>query len=110
MIAHLLNIPQSPSDWLDWGWHHYDDHRAIREKIVQLGGPDLPDYIINPIQQEDIANWLVRHQQLHIDMDGVLRLQSVDLQGVDFKDARQVQAWIFSNYQEHFAAREKLGI
>ena len=55
-------------------------------------------------------DFLERNQQTHIDMNGQLGLQSVDLEDVDLKDPRQLQAWINFEYQELFAASAALGI
>jgi hypothetical protein len=43
-------------------------------------------------------------------MNGQLGLQSVDLEDVDLKDPRQLQAWINFEYQELYAASAALGI
>jgi len=109
MIAALLNIPKTPEEWLRWGWHHAEHHQEIQQAIAKQG-VNLTIYVLYPLPEEDVGGWLLRHQQTHLDMDGALGLQSVDLQGVDLKDERQLQAWIWSNYLEHQAAGAKLRI
>lgn len=71
---------------------------------------NLEDYIIYPVDKNNIKNFLENNQNLHSDMDGALGLQSSDLQDVNFDDENQKKAWFYSHYQEHFNAESTLGI
>lgn len=110
MIENLLNIPRSEQDWNIWAFNHRDHHDLIRKAIVQNGGPNLPEYQLDPINFGDVKSWLERNQQTHDDMNGVLGLQSSDLEGVDFTNRNQLAAWIYLHWQEHTNAANKLGI
>lgn len=110
MLAALLNIPHDQNTWNIWSLHHRLSHTAIRQKIAANGGPQLTDYQLDPIFDQDIQGFLQRNSQTHIEMDAALGAQSTDLQDVDFKDERQRIAWISEHYLEHYNAENALGI
>jgi len=73
----------------------------------------LMQYQLDPINldnKEAIIDWLERHQQSHVDMDGVLGLDSIDMQRTNLGDSKQLESFIYSNWQEHNAANISLGI
>lgn len=110
MISALLNIPRSRTDWLHWSWEHRDSHDRIRAAIQKQKGVVLSDYQIEPINPDAMTLFLQNHQQLHDDMDGVLGLQSNNLQDVNLSDDRQLQSWIYLNWFEHNDAEMALKI
>lgn len=110
ILAALLNVPHNKDEWDRWSEHHRHDHDDIRAAIQTQGGPNLTDYQLDPIPFNNIVEWLARNQANHTDMNGVLRLQGADLERVDFADERQSQAWHWTHYLEHYAARAALQI
>ena len=109
MLPGLLNVPRTDQEWDMWMWDHRTSHDHIRQKIQSSYGILLPDYPIEPINPNDLTNFLVNNTQLHDDMNGVLGLVSSNVQDADLKDSRQLEAWIKIHYLEHFAAESKLG-
>ncbi len=71
---------------------------------------NLTNYIIYPVDKNQIPIFLDNNQSLHSDMNGILGLQSSDLQDVDFENENQKTAWFYSHYLEHQSAEIKLGI
>lgn len=71
---------------------------------------NLADYIIYPVDKDHIKEFLEANQALHTDMNGILSLQSSDLEDVDFKDENKKIAWFYSHYLEHQSAELRLGI
>lgn len=110
MLPYLLNTPRDQSEWLRWGFHHQDSHDVIRGAILQKKKIDLNRYQLYPIFGEDLQGWLNRHAQTHIEMNAAIGLQGVDLLDVDFKDERQLEAWIWLEYLEHQQASIALGV
>ncbi|HKS73540.1 MAG TPA: hypothetical protein VJQ82_10120 [Terriglobales bacterium] len=110
MQAVLYENPREPQDWLRWSYHHRDSHSRIRIAIQNQGGPELPDYPVDPISQGHLGDFLQYNSQLHSDMNGVLKLQSSDLLDIDFENEQQRIAWIHLHAQEHFDAEAMLGI
>ncbi len=70
----------------------------------------LPVYPLDPINFQVPTDFLWRHSQTHTEMNGALGLQSIDLSELDLENPNKIQAWIYSNYQEHNNAHSKLGI
>jgi response regulator of citrate/malate metabolism len=110
MIQNMLNAPRTPDDWQIFSLSHARSHQEIRQAIQAQFGVALGDYVLDPINFEAVNEWLERVQQTHTEMNGVLGLQSNDLEWADLKDERQLSAWIYLNWQEDNAARVRLGI
>lgn len=70
----------------------------------------LPVYQLDPINFENPIDFVRKHALAHTDMNGSLGLQSMDLTEVNIQDENKVQAWIYSNYEEHNSVHQRLGI
>ena len=101
MLPALENVPKDPVAWARFSFDHRDSHDRIRLAIAKKYHVDLADYQIDPIDLTSPGLFLQNNSQLHGDMNGILRLQSADLQDVDFTDEQQFIAWIRLHYQEH---------
>src|ERR1700679_3111295 len=110
MISLLLNTPKNQSELDRWSFNHAQDHLLIIQTIKDRGGGALIQYQLDPIPFETPFEFLRRHAQTHIDMNGVLGLQSIDLSETDFNDPNRFAAWVYSNYQEHNNVHLKLNI
>lgn len=110
MISSLLNVPTNPREWLQWGLHHRISHDNIVQAVNKQKKLQLQTYLLDPIPDNAIADWLTRNQAAHTDMNGALKLQGVDLEAVDLRDEKQKVAWIWTHFQEHQAAQQALGI
>jgi hypothetical protein len=110
MLAALENLPQTPDGWNRFSWDHRNSHDRIRAAIKTKYGADLSDYQVDPIDSNAIGDFLQNNSQLHGDMNGVLGLQSSDLQDVNFGDKPQFEAWVRLHYLEHQQAELKLEI
>lgn len=110
MIAGLLNVPKTPGEWQRFGLAHALVHTAIRQALLSQKGFATGEYILDPINFNAIDEWLSRVQQTHIEMNEALLLQSSNLEGVDFTNPAQTQAWIYLNWQEDNAAMTALAI
>lgn len=112
MLPALLNIPQSQADWHIWSFNHRDQHDLIRQAIQAKYNINLQAYQLDPIpeHQDGITEWLENNQQSHDDMNGVVGLQSSDLESVDFNNQSQKEAWIFLHYNEHYSVAAALDI
>ena len=110
MLPALENQPRTQDEWNRWGFDHRDSHDRIRAAIKAKYSVDLSDYQIDPIDTAAIMDFLQNNSQLHGDMNGVLGLQSSDLQDVDIGDAKQFEAWIRLHWQEHTYAELKLEV
>lgn len=109
-VATLLTLPWNEPLFPDWVFEHNQDHLVIRTAVQNVTGVNLPVYPLDPMRPRDLDRWLELHQQAHNDFNGVLGLASNDLSSVDFRDQLQRQVWAWSNYTEHNAAHEVLGV
>jgi len=109
-IIDLQRSPKTDQEFQVWAWAHRVEHTRIRNRIQALGGPNLQDLQLEPINTNDMTGWLERHQQAHEDMTLATNVQSVDLQTVDFKKPDEVNAWIEIHYREHFDVNSVLRI
>ena len=110
MLQALENIPKSRDDWARFSWDHRDSHDRIRAAIKSKFSINLDDYQIDPISPDNFDNFLDNNAELHSGMNGVLRLQSSDLNDVDMKDEAQAIAWFRLHYLEHLYAETVLKI
>jgi hypothetical protein len=109
----LLNVPSSQEDWDRWSFNHAQEHINIIQAIQKQKNIQLTQYQLDPVNMSNplaMQDFLERHQQTHIDMDGALGLQSTDLQDVDLSDKKKLEAWVYSNFLEHYAANQALEI
>ena len=110
MIQALENIPRTPDDWSRFSWDHRDSHNRIRAAIKAKFSIDLEDYQIDPVNPNDFEIFLENNSSLHGDMNGVLKLQSSDLEDVNMQDPEQSVAWFRLHYLEHYYAETVLQI
>jgi hypothetical protein len=110
LLPGLENIPRNPDEWNRWSFDHRDSHNRIRAAILTQFGVSLTDYQIDPIDPNNTTQFLQNNSSLHGDMNGVLKLQSSDLEDVNLGDQSQLTAWIRLHDQEHRYAELKLAI
>ena len=110
MLASVENIPHTPEQWFQWAFDHRDSHTRIRNAVLKQYGQALTDYQIEPINPNDIEDFLQNNSSLHAEMNTILGLQSTNLLDADLSDEKQLIAWIKFNYLEHYYAELKLGI
>ena len=106
----LLNVPRTQAEWDGWSFNHALEHQKIIQAIQAQTNVNLIQYQLDPINFNSITEWLEWHQQTHLDMDGVLGLQSNDLQDVKLDDEKNRESFIYLNWTEHFAANQVLGV
>ena len=110
MLPAIANTPRSPSQWQLWAFDHRDSHQRIIAAIQSQKGVALTPWQIEPINPNDVVSFLNNNSTLHDDMNRALGQPGSDLQDVDFKDDRQLEAWIKLHYVEHYNAETVLGI
>lgn len=101
MLASLLNIPETQSDWSIWSYAHRDQHDIVNQAIQKQYGINLTQYPLDPIPFDDLQQWLTWNSDAHDDVNSVLGTQGSDLQFVDFSDPAQKEGWIYLHRREH---------
>lgn len=110
MIASIANIPSGPEQLAWWAWGHMAHHRDINRRILEITTIALPEFVLDPINPEDMGTWIDQHQQMHNNMNRILGLSGNDLLNVDWQDQAQLSSWIWLNFTEHLAASQSLGV
>ena len=110
MLVALLNSPRTTAEWAIFSFAHKQSHLAIAAAVSSRDGTVLAEYLLDPIPQEDLPNWLARNQEAHNDMNGAIGAQSSDLLDTDLSDEQQKEAWFYLHFLEHQTAEQKLGI
>lgn len=110
MLALLLEVPKNADEWARWSFHHRLQHDAIRQAIQTQKGVNTNAYILDPVNFNSPKDFLERNQETHNEMNAPLGLQGSDLEDVNLSDARELEAWVYAEYQELFSASQALGI
>lgn len=109
-LASLYNVPGTDAERSWWSFAHMAHHRDINARIYLLTKVALPEYILDPINIDDTGQWEYQHQLMHDNQNQVLGIQGQDLTGINWKDMRLLNAWIFLNSNEHYQASNILEI
>jgi len=107
-LAHVLYPAPAQDGMEQWLLNNYAHHRAINAGASGRG-LNIGSYLIYPVRQENMRDFLEQHQRWHTDMCTALGITGNDLSDVDFNNDQQKDAWMFLHYQEHLAAATKLG-
>lgn len=110
MLPAVLNVPNTEAEWDVWAFNNAQEIKRCNTKIVQLGGPQFPDFPLYPIPWFAINTFLQNNQQAQFNITAILGQQSADLESVDLKDTAQKTAWVYLVHQQLFDAQQKLGI
>lgn len=107
----LLNdFRVSPQMRERWMFAHQVDHNQILQIVQAKFSTKLVQFQLYPFPEHDQNTWLQSNQLAHNDFNGLLGLDSSDLQSVDFKSDEVFLEWLRDHWNEHQAARVALGI
>jgi len=107
-IAALFNVPRSETELSQWAFSHMANHRDIIRVVYELVAVALPEYLLDPINMNDVGTWERQHQTMHQQMNTLLGLEGFDLLGIDWNDQNKLAAWIQLNAVEHRQASDLL--
>lgn len=110
MLASLLNVPATEHDWQRWSFANSADIVEISQALLAKKGVALPQFQLDPIPPGDRQLWLERNQSALSGINAALKLDGADVEFVNLDDPRELQGWIFTVYQQHYAARAALQI
>lgn len=109
-LAALFNIPTNESNLQQWSFAHMAHHRDIVRVIYEQTGIALPEYLLDPFDPANRANWDYTHQVMHQQMNLLIGVQGNDLLGLDWEDENKRAAWILLNGSEHRQVGDFLGL
>lgn len=105
----ILYPPPTESGLKEWSWHHYQHHLAINGGLESTRGIKPNLFRIWPLDISD-PTWNYEHQRQHNEFTSVLGITASDLTGINYKDQRQFDAFLYSHFVEHQVAAQRLGI
>lgn len=109
-VADLANVPMTPGQLRLWSFAHMAHHRDTNRIIMQSKGIVLPEYALDPVKFSSNSTWTELHQQMHNNNDSVLGVGGFDLTQVNWQDVKQRSAWIWLNFQLHYAEAQATGL
>ena len=109
-IASLYNVPGTPEEMGIWSFAHAAHHRDINRVIFQKLNVQLPEFVLDPLDLDNVQNWIYLHQLMHNNQDALLGISGYDLTDVSFDDENQFAGWIWLNASEHYQAANTLEI
>lgn len=109
-LASLYNVPSNDQERAQWAFAHMAHHRDISRKIYELLALALPEFILDPIDPDNIGTWEYQHQQMHNDQNTILSIAGFDLTGLDWKNPNELAGWVYLNGIEHRQAANILEI
>ena len=107
-LAAILSPPSDVPGFFIWAQAHASHHyNCVSAASVKLSR-QFSNFVLDPFDPENMANWLQQHQQMHQDMDLALGLTGgYDLSELDWKDP---STWFTQNYAEHQAWAKILSV
>jgi hypothetical protein len=109
-LASIENVPSSDQSLNEWSFSHQAHHRDVARRIYELHSLALPEYVIDPMNVNDLGLFGYQHQALHNDVNFVLGVSGNDLSEVNWHDPGEREGWIFLNFSEHQQWNQILGV
>lgn len=106
--AQLFNIPRSAADRAQWSLANAASHQFIIESLeAKTPGLQLTRYLLDPISETDVQNFLLRHQLMHSEFDQILGIGGNDFSELNPGNPTALDtAWV-QHAVEHILAEEK---
>ena len=109
--AFLLNVPRTPQEWGEWSSMNAVSHLLIVFALQKkTPGIKLDSFALDPLPQTDTASFLLRHQIMHNQMDGQLKIGGNDFTGLNFSDPTSLEYLFRLHANEHIQAHTILRI
>jgi hypothetical protein len=110
-LATILDPPRDAPGFFVWATAHADHHYGCVSAASVKLTRQFDNYVLDPFDPEDMANWLNSHQQMHLEMNTALNINGgYALDTLNWDDPDDVNLWFAQNYAEHQAWAQKLGV
>ena len=106
-------IPEGPatrSSWARFSFAHMAQHRDYIRVAFQMFGVTLQEFILDPFDPQNLGMWPYHHQQMHDQLNSVLKISGYNLQEIDFDDTDNLKSWIDLHSDEHNRESAILGL
>ena len=109
-LASLYNVPVNDYGMKQFSFVNANYHVLQNRAILLKYNISLTDYVLDPINEQQIDTFLQRHQDIHNQVNTLLGIVGNDLSSVDFKKPDVLRSWIWLHANEHVQAAKLLGI
>lgn len=109
-VATLLNIPRDDRSRHEWTFANADSHFLIINAIATQYSKNLDSFVLDPLPQLDIQNFLLRHQAMHNAYEEILGIEGDDYTAINFSDPGAVEFVWRQHANSHIQAHAKLRI
>jgi hypothetical protein len=110
-LPYLYAQPEDQDDWLAWAFNHAANHYDWIPAIgAQKNIFGLQQFVLSPIDPENMGAWLYQHQISHDQANAALGTSGYNLIDLDWKDESQFAMWLRLNATEHQRISALLGI
>lgn len=109
-LPFLYSVPSDADSWKAWSFNHAANHYDMVFAVQQQKNQNLAQYLLDPIDPDNIGMWLYNHQVMHNQVNAALGTQGFNLLGLDWQDPEQFQNWLNLNATEHQQICSKLNI
>lgn len=106
-------LPKDPAGFGRWLTGHFYEHVVLAQKCAALAKPVIvPNYDILAWKDDPayVQQWLVNHEQIHIQVRAATNVTGIDFSLVDFSKEEEFSEWMDDHSQEHITFRSILGI
>ena len=109
-VANLFNVPRDQQSLSYWTFANADSHTQIINAIQSQMNKTLTPFVLDPLPETDIQNFLLRHQIMHNDYEPLLGIAGNDFTGLNFDDPASIQFIWQLHANSHILAHTKLRI
>jgi hypothetical protein len=100
-LAVLFELPDDAAKLQAWSFSHAAQHRDIIRVTFERRHKILTEYPLDPLDPNDMGQWLYQHQIMHQQQNTALGLETSDLMGVDWLDRESLLVWLQQHGNEH---------
>lgn len=106
----LYSAPQGDEGWSAWSFNHAANHYDWIPTIFTQKQVNLTQYLLDPVDPQNLGMWLYQHQAAHDQANAVLGTSGFNLLALDWQDPDQFAQWLRLNGDEHVRISAALGI
>jgi hypothetical protein len=108
--AELPEKTDTAADWAGFSFSHMAQHRDYIRVIFQRYGVSLPEYVLDPIDPQNVDAWAYHHQMMHDQINAILKISGYNLLTMDFNDRQALEIWNDQNQDLHTRTSSILGL
>lgn len=106
----LYSQPDTKDQWDGWSFNHAALHYDWIQVIGNTKQIALQQFLLDPVDPEDLGMWLYNHQVAHDQVNEVLGTTGYNLLELDWRDPDQFAMWLRLNGDEHTRISAALGV